>query len=128
MLKDPSGTGASLTVSASRTGEYDSEPNVLPQTDSLHLSWRGFVDDVTLLRYEVKLSGTAISPNASLAQWNDVGHVRETFITGIRLQDEGSYRAYVRAANLAGLVSPSVHNDFSIVATRPLDTGKSDIT
>jgi hypothetical protein len=127
LIIPPSSAAAALTVSATVPGEYEAEPNVLPQTDTLRLSWSGFVDGGSLLVYQVKVTGTGIFSNDSEASWTDVGHVKETLIAGLQLQDQASYTAHVRAVSLAGLVSEPVKRTFSIISRRPADTGNNTV-
>ncbi|XP_078700910.1 uncharacterized protein LOC144927390 [Branchiostoma floridae x Branchiostoma belcheri] len=121
----PSTAAAQLSVVTRSETQYPTRGNHQSQTDTLLLSWGGFMDTTGILAYQYALEGPGVDKSAwySLSPYGDT-----STLLGLDLQPDSSYKVFLRAVNNVQMESASLQADVQITSTTPSLSGESNVT
>ncbi|XP_078701246.1 uncharacterized protein LOC144927586 [Branchiostoma floridae x Branchiostoma belcheri] len=121
----PSTAAAQLSVVTRSETQYPTRGNHQSQTDTLLLSWGGFMDTTGILAYQYALEGPGVDNSA----WYNLSPYGDTStLLGLDLQPDSSYKVFLRAINNVQMESASLQADVQITSTTPSLSGEANVT
>ena len=119
----PTSSAVTVTITSTTPTLYEPRNGYLP-SDSLLVSWNGFVDSSSEpLQYEVRL-GPSVGPPG---MWTKVGGAKQLAISNITDSEGVEHTVEVRAYLMPGLTSNPVVRKFNISTTAPVENGNQFI-